>query len=84
MELPDGEIVPDLEESGQMMEQEYKDLMQQEYVLVKHGGLTREAVSRMTQEDRNLWITFMNQEREKEEKAAKKAQGSKTPHFPSN
>lgn len=58
-----------------MMEAEYRDLMKQEYVLVKHGGLTREEVARMSQEDRNMWISFMNEEREKEEEAMKKAQG---------
>lgn len=59
-----------------MMEKEYDDLIKQEYILVKHGGLSRNEVARMTGEDRIKWIKLMNEEREKEEQAMKKSKKS--------
>lgn len=65
-----------------MMEKEYSDLLKQEYDLVKHGGLSAEAVEKMTQDDRNMWIKFLNDDRARESKAARRSGGSKAPHFP--
>lgn len=65
-----------------MMEAEYNDLMKQEYILVKHGGLSRRDVAHMSQEDRNIWIRFMNEERDREEEAYNNAKSSKAPNMP--
>lgn len=73
IEDPDGNIVPDFIKSASIMESEYKALTYEEYVLVKHCGLNRNDLVFMTQEDRNMWIKFLQDELEKERDEIKKA-----------
>ncbi len=81
----DGKAVPDWDSASEMLEQEYRDLVKQEYVLIKHGNLRKDDLVYMPSLERRLWIEFMNEEREKEEQARKRSSGGgkRPPSLPS-
>jgi len=69
----DGYVVPDWAESAEAMEREYKSLLKEEYVLTKHGGLSWDRIKCMTQEERRIWMEYMIEEQDKQEKEMRKA-----------
>jgi hypothetical protein len=74
--------IPDFETANEMMEEEYRQLLREEYSLVKYGGLSRSDVLSMHKEDRSLYIEFLKEDQERQEREAAKARGSRTPHTP--
>ena len=57
-----------MEASASVMEDEYRALTYEEYILVKHCGLSKSDLINMTQEERNMWVKFLQDELDKERK----------------
>lgn len=58
------------------MEREWKSLTTEEYILIKHCGLTRQDVADMTAEERGVFIELLREERDEENRAAKRSQNA--------